>query len=111
VGVLLPDAPITDPASGSPTRLRLLARTGFTLLVHGGDGDVAGAHAAAAGLPGPLRVEALDVLSPEVDLAEALGSRPGEVWVVRPDAHVAAVVPAGRPADLRAALERALGLP
>jgi pentachlorophenol monooxygenase/3-(3-hydroxy-phenyl)propionate hydroxylase len=117
VGVLLPDAPVTDPASGAPTRLRLLARTGFTLLVHGGADAgaaaeaVSAAEAAVAGLPGPWRVAALDVLSPEVYLAETLGSRPGEVWVVRPDAHVAAVVPSGRPADLQAALERAVALP
>ena len=39
-------------------------------------------------------------------VAAALGARPGEAWVLRPDAHVAAVV---QTADLETALCRALG--
>jgi pentachlorophenol monooxygenase/3-(3-hydroxy-phenyl)propionate hydroxylase len=31
-------------------------------------------------------------LDPSGQLAAALGARPGEVWVLRPDAHVAAVL-------------------
>jgi len=79
-GVLVPDVPVGD------TRLRALARDGF--LVIGGD---------ASGVPSlPL----------DGPVAAALGARPGEVWIVRPDAHVAAVVP---PDGVAAALVRAAG--
>jgi 3-(3-hydroxy-phenyl)propionate hydroxylase len=75
-GVLVPDVPVGD------TRLRALARDGF------------------------LRIGAPEGLPMTPEIAGALGARPGEVWVVRPDAHVAAVVP---PADVPAALARASG--
>jgi 3-(3-hydroxy-phenyl)propionate hydroxylase len=38
-----------------------------------------------------------------------MGVRPGEVWLVRPDAHVAAIVTSTE--ALVAAVERTLGLP
>ncbi len=79
-GVLVPDVPVGD------TRLRALARDGFLLI----GGEAPGARSLP--LDGPV--------------AEVLGARDGEVWVVRPDAHVAAVVP---PDDVPAALARATG--
>jgi pentachlorophenol monooxygenase/3-(3-hydroxy-phenyl)propionate hydroxylase len=71
------------------------------LLAEGADRIAAEAAAGAVGAP--VRVAALDPTA-----AAALGARPGEAWVVRPDAHVAAVV---MPADLERALRRALGHP
>ncbi|GAA5140539.1 FAD-dependent oxidoreductase [Pseudonocardia adelaidensis] len=96
-GVLVPDAPV---AGG--VRLREIARAGFLLLI-GGRADVAAARQAAATTPGPVRVVALD----GVDLAGTLGAHPDEVWIIRPDAHVAAVL--GNPThhEIRAALARA----
>jgi hypothetical protein len=41
-------------------------------------------------------------------LADVLGSRDDEVWLVRPDGHVAAVLPDPRPADLSRCLDRML---
>jgi 2-polyprenyl-6-methoxyphenol hydroxylase-like FAD-dependent oxidoreductase len=79
-GVLVPDVPVGD------TRLRALARDGFLLI----GGQAPGV--ASLPLDGPL--------------VDALGARPGEVWIVRPDAHVAAVVP---PDGVAAALVRASG--
>ncbi|MEQ3554988.1 FAD-dependent monooxygenase [Pseudonocardia nematodicida] len=133
-GVLVPDTPVvlTD---GTTTRLRALARDGFLLLTAPGI-DPGDARAAAAGLPvGPVRVLAMarppgappgpDVTSglvagPRADagpgpvespdhaaLADLLGARPGEVWVVRPDAHVAAVLHHPSRDDVAAALARA----
>ncbi len=81
-GVLVPDVPVGD------TRLRALARDGFLLI----GGEAPG----VASLP------------MEGSVAEVLGARPGEVWVVRPDAHVAAVVPAG---GVATALATATGRP
>jgi 3-(3-hydroxy-phenyl)propionate hydroxylase len=113
-GVLVPDVPthgesyVSTPrvgqsdTAGRPARLRELAREGFLVLLAEGADRVA-AEAATGAVGAPVRVAASD---PAV--AAALGARPGEAWVVRPDAHVAAVVP---PADLETALRRALGHP
>ncbi|WP_329048078.1 FAD-dependent monooxygenase [Amycolatopsis sp. NBC_01488] len=81
-GVLLPDVTV---ASG---RLRDLARQGFLLLTTPG--------VAAAGLR-----------SAEIPVGGALGARPGEAWLVRPDAHVAAVLQ--DPAEASRALQRCRG--
>jgi 3-(3-hydroxy-phenyl)propionate hydroxylase len=80
--VLLPD--VTVPGG----RLRDLARRGFLLLTTPGVGS--------AGLR-----------SVEIPVGGALGARPGEAWLVRPDAYVAAVLSA--PADIGPALRRASG--
>ena len=108
VGVLLPDAPVTDPATGAGTRLRLLARTGVTLLTLG-DGATEAASTALAGVACPARVLNVEVLAGGARLADEVGMRPGETWVVRPDAHVAAVVAEADDALVRAAIDRLLG--
>ncbi|MET0236441.1 MAG: FAD-dependent monooxygenase [Kibdelosporangium sp.] len=86
-GTLVPD--VATPAG----RLRALARSGFLALT-----DLA--------LPSARGVAVLPVRAPS-DLTEALGFKPGEIWLVRPDAHVAAVV--STPDDLPAVLRRACG--
>jgi pentachlorophenol monooxygenase/3-(3-hydroxy-phenyl)propionate hydroxylase len=113
-GVLVPDVPLHGESSfstrrivvsgtaGRPARLRELARDGFLVLLTEG-ADPAVADAAARAVAAPVRVAPLD---PAV--AAALGARPGEAWVLRPDAHVAAIV---QTADLETALCRALGHP
>ena len=42
-------------------------------------------------------------------LQQALQARPGEVWVVRPDAHIAAICEPGDEQVLRKALQRVMG--
>jgi 3-(3-hydroxy-phenyl)propionate hydroxylase len=96
-GILLPDTPCER------SRLRVLARRGFLVLLAEGV-----ERAAIHDLPASVRVAAMADLDPTGALATLLGARPGECWLVRPDAHVAAVVPA---AGLPAALARALGNP
>jgi pentachlorophenol monooxygenase/3-(3-hydroxy-phenyl)propionate hydroxylase len=81
-GVLLPDVTV---ASG---RLRDLARQGFLLLT----------------TPG---VDAGGVRSAEIPGGGALGARPGEAWLVRPDAYVAAVLDRPAPDDVTTAVRRA----
>ena len=74
------------------------------------DADV-GADAvgrAVVGLGGGIKVLVLDSVDPDGTGRSALGARPGEVWLVRPDAHVAAVVTSTE--ALVTAVERALGL-
>ncbi|WP_051570750.1 FAD-dependent monooxygenase [Cryptosporangium arvum] len=90
-GVLVPDCPVTGPAG----RLRRLARTGVTVLV--------GPAAEVPVVAPPVTVHRIDDLDPTGLLSEALGARPEEYWVLRPDAHVAAVV------TTIAALNTALG--
>jgi pentachlorophenol monooxygenase/3-(3-hydroxy-phenyl)propionate hydroxylase len=107
-GILVPDAPIA--LEGSPrVRLREIARDGF-LLLSAPDVDLAAVRDAAAEDPGgPIRVLALREIDATGALKEALGARPGDVWAIRPDAHVAAVLTAPTGADVRSALRRARG--
>ena len=107
-GILVPDAPIS--LAGSPgARLREIARDGF-LLLPAPDVDLATVRdAAAEDAGGPIRVLALREIDATGALKEALGARPDEVWAIRPDAHVAAVLTAPTVADVRSALRRARG--
>ena len=88
-GVLVPDGPV---AGGR--RVREVAREGFTLLVAPGT-VVEGAF------PVTLRI-----IEASPDLVRALSMRAGEVWVLRPDAYVAGVVPVD---EVGSVLRRALG--
>ena len=66
-------------------------------------------EAAARAVAAPVRVAAMAALDPAV--ATALGARPGEAWVLRPDAHVAAVVPATPSSRRRCAAPSAVRQP
>ena len=67
--------------------------------------DAAAAREAASAVAAPVRVIEAGALDDAGPLAEA-----GEVWVIRPDAHAAAVLPNPGTAQLEAALRRALGM-
>jgi 3-(3-hydroxy-phenyl)propionate hydroxylase len=103
-GVLAPDAPITVPGRADVVRLRQLAREGVTVLV----GDDAALPALPEQLTGglPIAVYRIRDLDEGTTLREALGARPDEIWVLRPDAHVAAVLT--RSADVAPAVARLL---
>lgn len=107
VGVLLPDFPVTPP-EGSTLRLRELARRGLLLLLAEA-ADARRVRDEVAGLTtGPVEVQAMAGLTPDGTLAAALAARPGEVWVVRPDAHVAAIVDGRGTGAVRRAVGRVL---
>ncbi|RFU22152.1 pentachlorophenol monooxygenase [Geodermatophilus marinus] len=119
-GVLVPDCPVTVPGRPDVVRLRRLAREGVTVLLGDGasvpdsSGLPAGAHRELAsgggqGGPPPVAVHRIGDLDPSGLLAEALGARPGELWVLRPDAHVAAVLT--DPAAVAGAVARSLACP
>jgi pentachlorophenol monooxygenase/3-(3-hydroxy-phenyl)propionate hydroxylase len=57
----------------------------------------------------PIRIVAQTAVSPDGNLATALGSRPDEVWVVRPDAHIAAVLNCANASAVTQAVRRVLG--
>ncbi|WDZ93499.1 FAD-dependent monooxygenase [Nocardiopsis sp. HUAS JQ3] len=119
-GVVLPDAPVDLsgdlPGADAPARLRPLLREGLTLLVgaapEGADPDafLEGVRAAARGAtPAPVTALYLDRIDTTGALTRALAPEPGQVWLVRPDAHVAAVVAGADPVAVRAAVRTALG--
>jgi pentachlorophenol monooxygenase/3-(3-hydroxy-phenyl)propionate hydroxylase len=88
-------------------RLRELAREGFLLLL-APEADPAAAVSAAERLSAPVRTVELAAIDSTGALGEALAVRPGEVWVVRPDAHVAAVLDHPTGTTIEKALLRAL---
>jgi 3-(3-hydroxy-phenyl)propionate hydroxylase len=112
-GILVPDAPVlVREYEGSGTRIharrfRQLAREGFVLLVASG-ADPAAATAATQGLDAPVRVLELAAIDQTGALGAALDARPGDVWVMRPDAHVAAVLEHPTSATIHTAMHRAL---
>ncbi len=100
-GVLVPDCPVNVPGRPDLHRLRQLARHGLTLLLGPDAPDVP----TPVGDP-PLAVHRIDKLDPSGALTNVLGARPNEMWLLRPDAHVAAVLT--DPALLPAALSRVI---
>ncbi len=111
-GVLLPDQSVrlrrpcvhnvVPTVISAHDRLRQLARAGLLLLVVPG-ADIEAVRRAADSVDAPVQVYEAE------DLTAALAARPGEVWVVRPDAHVAAVLMRPDTGTLTAALRRVLG--
>ena len=103
-GVLVPDHPIS--VDGEPDRLRHLVRAGTTLLCGRGV-NVDALHGALSTTGGPTAVLAVDHLGEGV--AEALGVQQDEVWVIRPDGHLAATLREPDEPTVRSAVARALG--
>jgi 2-polyprenyl-6-methoxyphenol hydroxylase-like FAD-dependent oxidoreductase len=102
-GVLVPDSPVTVAGRPEVIRLRQLVREGITVLL--------GDEAQAPALPGdlPLTVHRISDLDGGPTLREALGARPDEIWVLRPDGHVAAILTS--PAEVASAVGRLLDRP
>ncbi len=110
-GVILPDLPVRHPVTGDRVSLRSLARDGLLLLCH----DSVDTVAIEDELRGPSRPASLTVLSMEAlsadeELAATLGAGPGEVWLIRPDCHLAAIAPAAAPGSLLEAIGRLHGV-
>jgi 3-(3-hydroxy-phenyl)propionate hydroxylase len=108
-GVLVPDAPVRLADRPAVTHLRELVRDGLLALTTDGvdPGGVAVAMKEATTAPSRvLRVAEIDV---EGALRAALDAGPGEVWILRPDGHVAAVLADPDPSAVAAATRRAVG--
>ncbi|MVZ99617.1 pentachlorophenol monooxygenase [Actinomadura sp. LD22] len=105
-GVLCPDGPCV--VDGRATRLRRLFGTEFVALA----ADEAG-RARIQGSAGgvPVAVHALDAIDTTGAVRTALEAGPGTVHLVRPDGHLAAVLPDPDPGAFTAALRRACGRP
>lgn len=105
-GVLIPDAPVLGRPDTS--RLRQLLRQGISLLA-GDDVELRRLEEVAAGVSAPVAVWRMSALG--ADLPQMLGARPDETWLVRPDAHVAAIVAPADAIRMEQALHRLLALP
>jgi pentachlorophenol monooxygenase/3-(3-hydroxy-phenyl)propionate hydroxylase len=108
-GVIVPDVPIASAEVPQATRLRQIARDGFLVLT-ADDVDTSTVTAAVEqATTAPMRVLPLPTVDTTGALRQALQPEPGEAWVIRPDAHLAAVVPAADTARLSEAVHRAAG--
>ncbi|MBP2324945.1 2-polyprenyl-6-methoxyphenol hydroxylase-like FAD-dependent oxidoreductase [Kibdelosporangium banguiense] len=102
-GILIPDARIS-PAG----RLRELVRDGLLILTTESVDRAAVATAVEEITEAPQRVISLA----DIDLDPAvLGAKDGEVWLIRPDGYVAAVLLSPAPQAIAAAVRRSLGFP
>ena len=98
-GVLIPNLPVQW--NGRQTRLGAIARDGFLLLTS----DAAVVHTQG---DVPVTAAAMSDLDPTGALRAALGDRPAEAWLIRPDAHIAAALGSADAVDT--ALRRAVAL-
>jgi 2-polyprenyl-6-methoxyphenol hydroxylase-like FAD-dependent oxidoreductase len=102
-GIVMPDFPVAG-AGGDTTRLRQLLRRAITVLT--GPAVDPALCTALEELAAPTRLVAFDDLAP--GLAAAVGARPDEAWLVRPDAYVSAVLHDPDPAQLGRSLDTLL---
>lgn len=105
-GVILPDASVT--VNETTTQLRRLARDGMLLLT-GEAADLATLTAMAETVvSGPVTALSIAAIDREGSLKAQLQPSPHDVWVIRPDAYVAAVCDARDIESLTIALGRAV---
>ncbi len=106
-GVLCPDGPV---APGGPTaRLRTLFGRSLVLLAATSAQAARAAEVARAAVSAPVAAYSLAELDPTGRVGTSLAASARSVHVVRPDGHLAAVLPAGSAEALAAALRRACG--
>ena len=108
-GVICPDGPCR--ADGQDRRLRQLFGGSFVLLTESAATAAAAAHAARKTTNAPIDAYPLADIDTAGVLRTALAATADSVHVVRPDGHLAAVLPRFEPGAVRSALARATGAP
>lgn len=108
-GVICPDG--VCAVDGSATRLRRLFGRSLVLLTERAVTAAAARRAATAAVAAPVTGYALEEIEESGALRTALEATSESVHLVRPDGHLAAVLPEFEPASLTAALRRVVGLP
>ncbi len=106
-GVICPDGPCV--ADGRAGRLRQLFGGAFVLLTQGRPVAESALRVARGAIAAPVAGYALDDIDTTGALRAALAATDSSVHVVRPDGHLAAVLPGLEPGDLERALARATG--
>jgi 2-polyprenyl-6-methoxyphenol hydroxylase-like FAD-dependent oxidoreductase/FAD/FMN-containing dehydrogenase len=91
-GVLVPDVPV-GPGAGGATRLREIVRAGLLVLTGSGIDATAVRSLLVPRTAAPVRVLGAGSLDTDASptVSTALGIRPDERWLIRPDGHIAAV--------------------
>jgi len=108
-GVLCPDGPCLR--RGTVTRLRRLLGQSLVILTASQPTAALARQTGAAAIAAPVATYGLDLIDHEGSLRAALAATDHSVHVIRPDGHLAAVLPRYDPATLAAALRRAVGVP
>jgi hypothetical protein len=109
--VIVPDTPINLVDRPAVTRLREIARDGLLALTSAGvDSRETGAVLRDA-VASPCHTYSIREIDIDGQLEGALGARTGETLLVRPDAHIAAIVAPGAGWHaIAAAAHRAVGI-
>jgi pentachlorophenol monooxygenase/3-(3-hydroxy-phenyl)propionate hydroxylase len=108
-GVLVPDSPVRVSGRPEISRVRELLRDGLTVLTTVGTDRIEVAAAVARASAAPVQLLGLDRIDVDGALTAALEARANEAWLIRPDGHVAAVLPDPHEAEVTLAVQRALG--
>lgn len=108
-GVLVPDCPLTMANKPDIVRLRQLLREGITVLL--GDAvDMVDTATAFKGASAPISVFRLKELDSNGAISSVLTARPDEVWIIRPDAYISAIVEIPLPETLDQIVGRLMAL-
>ncbi|MGH3318780.1 MAG: FAD-dependent monooxygenase [Streptosporangiaceae bacterium] len=110
-GVLCPDGPCRVAARPEVSRLRNLFGGSFVVLAADPARLLAVEETCASATAAPVDVYALSDIDTDGVLAEALHAIPDSVHVIRPDGHLAAVLPTFDASALADAVCRARGAP
>ncbi|QFY11488.1 pentachlorophenol monooxygenase [Nonomuraea phyllanthi] len=102
-GVILPDMALPEG------RMREHCRDGFLVLLGEMCDSRLFVQVLGTVIPVPHAVRGLAELDDTGSLAKRLGAGPDEAWLIRPDSHIAAIIPHAGPESVAAAVRRALG--
>lgn len=98
-GVLVPDFPLTLSERPDIVRFRQLLREGITLLL-GDDIKFDDIKTTFQQTQIPVNIYKLRDIELGSPVLDVLGARPDEVWIIRPDAHIAAITKLPLPTKL-----------
>jgi pentachlorophenol monooxygenase/3-(3-hydroxy-phenyl)propionate hydroxylase len=104
-GVIVPDVPLPGG------RLRQFCRDGFLVLLGEMCDSSLFVQVLGKVITVPLAVRELAEMEGTGSLADTLGVGPDEAWVIRPDSHIAAIIPRAGPDEVAVAVSRACGSP